>query len=134
MRRRRRPMSPSVSGQPSARRSIRRSLRACAPGPTLKCATPARRRSSLAAKPGHDVAEARVDVEDFAGDARREVREQESRGVSHILRTDVAAHRRLLLHELQYLAEAADAGGGQRLDGTRRDAVDAYALRSEACG
>ena len=73
-------------------------------------------------------------MEDLAGDTASEVREQERGGVADVLDGDVAPQRRVLLDELQDLAEARDARGRERLDRPGRDPVDADALRPEARG
>mgnify|MGYP003693693539 CR=1 FL=1 len=66
-----------------------------------------------------------VDVEDLAGDAVGQIRAQERGGIAHVLERDVAAHRRDIGDAAQHLAKAGDAGGRQRLDGPRGDAVHA---------
>src|SRR3546814_4983132 len=82
---------------------------------------------------GHaDGAVARVDVGDLAGDAGRQVRAHEGRGVADVLDGDVAAKRGGGLEGAEHLAEVAHARRGQRLDRSGRDRVDPGALgRSE---
>src|SRR3989441_12832214 len=106
--------------------------RACALAPTSRSATLIWRGSSAAANPGHHVAEPGVYVEDFAGNRGSQVGQQECGGVADVLGGHVAAQRRMLLDELEDLAEAADARRGERLDRPGGDAVDADALRAEA--
>jgi hypothetical protein len=75
-----------------------------------------------------DVREAAVDVGDFAGDAGRQIGQQEGGGVAHFFDGDVAAQRRVRGGKAQQLAEVLDARGGQGLDRAGRDAVGAHAL------
>ena len=128
----------------SAQRSTKLMSRACAPQADVEVNQTNLERSSrksgskktrfLFADAGDDVAEAGVDVEDLAGDCRGEVGQQERRDVADFLGRHVAPQRRVLLDELQDLAEARDARGGEGLDRARRDAVHADALRPEARG
>src|SRR3712207_8721259 len=74
---------------------------------------------------------AAIDIGDLAGDAVGQIREQESRGIADIFDGDVAAQRRVGLHEVEDLAEVLDAGRRQRLDRTGRNAVHAHALGAE---
>src|SRR3546814_2691228 len=70
---------------------------------------------------GHaDGAVARVDVGDLAGDAGRQVRAHEGRGVADVLDGDVAAKRGGGLEGAEHLAEVAHARRGQRLDRSGR--------------
>src|SRR3989441_7722944 len=110
--------------------------RACALAPTSRSATLIWRGSSAACAgdPGPHGAEPGVDVEDFAGNRGSEVGEQERGGVAGVLGGHIAAERRMLLDDLEDLAEAADARRGERLDRPGGDAVDADALRAEARG
>ena len=57
-------------------------------------------------RPADHVAEAGIDVDDLAGDAGGQVGQQERRGVADVLGRHVAPQRRVLLDELQDLAEA----------------------------
>ena len=71
----------------------------------------------------------RVDVGDLGGDAGGQVGEQERGDVADVVDRHVAAQRRVVLDDVEDLAEALDARSGQRLDRPRRDAVDADAAR-----
>src|SRR5690606_6990893 len=75
---------------------------------------------------GHaDDVVAAVDVGDFTGDARGEVRAQERGGIADVLEGGRAPDRAGGLHVAEDLAETADAGRGQghdRAGGTRRKA------------
>src|SRR3569832_1555686 len=75
---------------------------------------------------------AAVDVENLAADARGEIGTQERTRIADLFDGDVALERRLLRDVFEHLAEVADARGGEGLARSRRDRVDAYALRSEA--
>src|SRR3569623_1684512 len=75
---------------------------------------------------------AAVDVEDLAADTRGEIGTEEGTRIADLFDGDVALERRLLRDVFEHFAEVADARGGEGLDRTRRDRVDAYALRSEA--
>src|SRR5712692_181953 len=116
----------------SAARSTRPMSRPCAAAPTSKSTRRIWRRNSLDS--GHHMAEAAVDVKDLAGDRRGQVGKQERRGIAHVLGGDVPSQRRMLLDELEDLAEAADSRRGERLDRPGRDAVHADAARPEARG
>src|SRR5690606_20436573 len=89
-------------------------------------------RSVLVADAGHaeDVVP-RIDVGDFAGDARGQVRTQERGGVADVLDGDAAAQRRVLFEMAEHLAEVRDTGGRQGLDWAGGNRVDAGALRAE---
>src|SRR3546814_1949082 len=81
---------------------------------------------------GHaDGAVARVDVGDLAGDAGRQVRAHEGRGVADVLDGDVAAKRGGGLEGAEHLAEVAHARRGQRLDRSGRDRVRSEEHTSE---
>src|SRR3546814_16057301 len=68
-----------------------------------------------------DDAEAGVHVGHLAGDAGRQVRAQEGRGIADVLDGDVAAQRRGGFEGGQHLAEVAHARGGERLDRPRSE-------------
>src|SRR5690606_33376691 len=81
---------------------------------------------------GHaDDVVAAVDVGDFTGDARGEVRAQERGGIADVLDGDRAPDRGVGLDVAEDLAETADAGRGQGLDRAGGNRVDAGALRAE---
>src|ERR1700678_970598 len=71
---------------------------------------------------------ARVDMKNFAGDAARHGRQEEDRALADLLDRHRTAQGRIVLVPPQYVAEVADAGGGERLDRAGRDRVDADAL------
>ena len=71
---------------------------------------------------------AAVDISDFAGDARGEIREQEGGGVAHFFDGYVAAERVVRSHMAQELAEVGNARSGQGFDGACGSAVAADAL------
>ena len=79
-------------------------------------------------------AESAIDVEDLAGDAVGEIRAQERGGIAHVFERDIAAQRRDFGDAAQHLAEAGDAGGGERLDGTGGNAVHADVVRTHVRG
>src|SRR4051794_21361826 len=85
--------------------------------------TASKARALLLTQARGDGREAAIDVRDLARDAARQRRQQERGDVAHLVRGHVAAQRRVLLDEVQYLREAGDAGGCERLDGTRGNAV-----------
>src|SRR2546421_12352487 len=107
----------------SAWRSTKRISRPSRAAPISRSTRLTWRRSSP--DPCNDVAEARVDVQDLSGHRRGHVGEQERRSVAHVLDGDIAPQRRVLLDELEDLAEAADACGGERLDRPGGDGVHA---------
>src|SRR5690606_12455466 len=93
---------------------------------------PLPKRELFGVEAGHaDDAVAAIDVGDFSGDARGQVRAQERGGVADVLDGDGAADRGIGLDVAEDLAEAADAGRGQGLDRAGRDRVDADAFRTE---
>src|SRR5689334_19988409 len=110
---RRRPISRArrASASYMAARSTKPTSAACARAATSRSVSRIWRRSRQAA--GHDVAEARVDVEDLAGYRRGEVGQKEGRRVAHVLGRHIAPQRRMLLDELEDLAEAADSRCGE---------------------
>src|SRR5215813_4805718 len=107
----------------------------CAP-PAASAASPAldsKHSYSLVHHPRGDDREAAVDVGDLAGDRARKIRQQKRRDVADLVDRDITPKRRVLFYETLDLGEAADPGSSQRLDGSRRDAVDAYSLGTERC-
>src|SRR5262245_18401854 len=90
--------------------------------------------TSVVVQTGGNDGEAVVDVRDLAGDAARQVRQQEGRDVADFLGGDVATHRRVGFDECLDLREAVDARGGERLDRPCGNAVDANAFRTETRG
>ena len=74
--------------------------------------------------------ESPVDVENLASDSVSEIRAQERGGIAHVFERDIAAQRRDVSDPTQHLAEAGDSGGGQSLDGARRDSVHAHIVRT----
>jgi hypothetical protein len=69
-----------------------------------------------------------IDVQDFSGHAAAHVGEEISPGFAHFIYGDGAAHGRVVFVPLENVAEVADAGGRQRLDGAGGDGVDADVL------
>src|SRR3984957_13747007 len=74
---------------------------------------------------------ARVDMENFAGDAARHRRQEINRALADLLDGHRAAQGRVVFVPPQYVTEVADAGGGERLDRAGRDRVDANALLAQ---
>src|SRR5437660_679708 len=83
---------------------------------------------------GSDRGESTVSVSYFAGDRARQRREIKRRDVADLVDRDVAPQRRVVLDEMQDLGEAADAGRGERLDRSRRNRIDACAIRPQCSG
>src|ERR1043166_2826652 len=119
--------SPGSTAPTGPMNAIRPSVIAIARSATQPSGVRARSGRSLTSGPAspsdrHDVVTA-VDVDDLAGDPRRERRGQEERGIAHLAQLHVALERRLLRVVLEDLREAADTAGSQRVDGPRRDRV-----------
>src|ERR1700732_1862014 len=75
-----------------------------------------------------------IDVMHLTGNAARHVGQKISAGLANLLDGDAAAERRIVLVPLQDVAEVADAGGGERLDRSRRDGGDAAGLHAGGGG
>src|SRR5258708_1013866 len=81
----------------------------------------------------HDVITT-VDVDDLAGDSRREWGGEERRGVADLLERDIPPQRGLLRRTLQHPREASDPTGGKRVHGTRGNPVHPDPPRAEIGG
>ena len=66
-----------------------------------------------------------IDVMDLAGHPARHVGEEINAGLADVFQRHIAPQRGVEFVPAQDIAEVADAGGGQRLDRTRRQRVDA---------
>src|ERR1700722_4970736 len=78
----------------------------------------------------HDVV-TRVDMDNFAGDAARHGRQEVDRAVADLLDRDRASQGRVEFVPPEYVAEVADARGGERFDRASRDRIDANALLAQ---
>src|SRR5262252_5055204 len=81
--------------------------------------------ASVLRHPRGDDRKAVVDICHLACHCAREVGEQKCGNVADLFGRYIALQRRCALDEMEDLREAADTGGGKRLDGTGRDRVDA---------
>ena len=75
--------------------------------------------------------EARINVADVAGNAARQIREQESSSIAHFLNCHRTTERRILFHHTQKLAKALNAGCSERLDRTGGNGIGANAFTAE---
>src|SRR5687767_3948710 len=81
----------------------------------------------------HDVVAA-VDIDHFAGDPGRHRATEEHGGVSDLAGIDVAAEWRAFRVVFQHSAEIRDAAGGESLNWTSADSVDADVACAEVLG
>src|SRR3546814_17283386 len=77
---------------------------------------------------------ARVDMVGFAGDAASEIAQQIERRAADVVDRDVAAQRGVMFILLEDQEEVDESARGQRLDRSRRDRVEPYALRATVGG
>ena len=82
----------------------------------------------------HDVGETAIDVGDFTGDARCQVGKQECGGIADFLDGDIAAQRCVFRDEIEQDVEIADTAGGDRLDRTGGNGIDADTMLAEGFG
>src|SRR5579863_7986124 len=81
-----------------------------------------------------DGVETAVDVQDLAGDSGGEVGAEECGGIANVFLGDIAPERGHFGNPVQHLAEPGDPCRSERLDRTRRDAVDPYSPRAQVSG
>src|ERR1043166_4139386 len=75
-----------------------------------------------------------VDMHHFAGDAAREIGQQEHRGIADFSRRHGAAQGSVVLVPFQHVAKVANAGCGERPNRAGRDCIDADVLLAEVLG
>ena len=75
-----------------------------------------------------------VNMQNFAGNARGQFREQKAGGGGYFALLDVPAQRGNTGYRIEHVAEIADAARGKGFDGSCGNGVHSYALRAETSG